>query len=172
MKTVAPQKVEECCPIFSTEKWDEKTFNWDNKPFIKASVPTFFHIPFPPMIGKQISRMNKLAEDSNKLDPNKEDILVLFADPHPFKSEIYLSVMAKVPEAKNISLTGTFMSKVFDGDYNAIPKFMKEMDIYLGSKNKKAKRYFVHYAYCPQCVQEKGHNYMVLFAEIENQKLV
>lgn len=89
------------------------------------------------MIGKQISRMNKLAEDANKLDPNKEDILVLFADPHPFKSEIYLSVMAKVPEAKNISLTGTFMSKVFDGDYNAIPKFMKEMDIYLGSKNKR-----------------------------------
>ena len=25
MKTVAPQKVGECCPTFSTEKWDEKT---------------------------------------------------------------------------------------------------------------------------------------------------
>jgi hypothetical protein len=168
MTTIAKLKSEECCPVFHSEKWNEKTFRWDRKPFIKASIPTFFHMPYPPMIGKQITRLTKLAEESNKLDSNKEEILVLFTDPHPFKSEIFLSVSGEVPDAKNASLTGTFISKVFDGKYNSMPKFMKEMDVYLEGLNKKSRQYYVHYAYCPKCAKEAGHNYMVLFAEVEN----
>lgn len=160
-------EIEECCPTFRPEKWDNKTFNWKNKPFIKATVPTFFHIPYPPMIGKQITRLTKIAVDSKKIDQDREDILVLFADPHPFKSEIFLSVTGKVQDADNAALTGTFMSKVFDGAYNAIPKFIKQMDLYLSDLNKKAKKYYVHYAYCPQCAKEAGHNYIVLFAELD-----
>ncbi|WP_424279232.1 hydrolase, partial [Eudoraea sp.] len=44
---------QECCPKFHPEKWNEKTFDWDHKKFIKATVPTFFHIPLPPMIGNR-----------------------------------------------------------------------------------------------------------------------
>ena len=38
---------EECCPEFDPAKWDKKTIVWDNKLFIKESLATFFHIPFP-----------------------------------------------------------------------------------------------------------------------------
>ena len=156
----------ECCPEFHTEKWDEKTFNWNNKPFIKAAIPTLFHIPFPPMIGKKVTKMMKMAEDSNKLSENMEDVLLLFTDPTPFKSEIYLSVTGNVPNADNITISGTLMAKVFEGEYNAIPKFIKQMDAYLSKQEKIAKKYYVHYAYCPKCAKEHGHNYMVLFAEV------
>ncbi|MBN2395742.1 MAG: hypothetical protein JXC36_04675 [Candidatus Atribacteria bacterium] len=37
----------ECCPEFNPEKWDKKTFNWEDKQFIKETIPTFFHMPFP-----------------------------------------------------------------------------------------------------------------------------
>ena len=167
MSSTQQQKIGECCPVFHPEKWDNKTFNWYHKPFIKSTIPTFFHIPYPPMIGKQLTRMMKMAEDSKMANPNREDVLVLFADPHPFKSEIFLTVMGHVPNANNVSLTGTFMSKVFDGTYNAIPKFIKEMDMYLETKNKSAKSNYVHYAYCPKCAKEAGHNYMVLFAKVD-----
>lgn len=43
----------ECCPEFNPKKWDEKTFDWNNKQFVKETIPTLFHIPFPPMIGKK-----------------------------------------------------------------------------------------------------------------------
>ena len=162
------QEKKECCPTFQPEKWDEKTFEWHQKKFIKASVPTLFHIPLPPMIGSRVTKMMKLAEEADKLSGNKEDILLLFMDPSAFKSDLYLSVTGIVPNAENTTLSGTFVSKVFDGPFNAVPKFMKQMDAHLGKSGKKSKNYYVHYAYCPKCAKEAGHNYMVLFAEIES----
>ncbi|MFC2156266.1 hydrolase [Acidobacteriota bacterium] len=156
----------ECCPEFSPEKWDGKTLNWDKKKFIKESIRTFFHIPFPPSIGKKITKLWKIAEEAKATSDTKEDVLVLFHDPSAFKSELYLSVTGEVPNANNNPISGTFISKVFDGAYNAIPKFMKQMDAYLEKTGNKAKKYYVHYAYCPKCMKEFGHNYMILFAEV------
>jgi hypothetical protein len=160
------QALKECCPNFHPEKWDEKSFVWEHKKFIKASVPTLFHIPLPPMIGKRVTKLMKLAEDSKKLSDDNEEILLLFNDPSAFKSELLLSVTGTVKNAENTTLSGTFMSKVFDGAFNAIPKFIKQMDTYLAHQHKKAINYFVHYAYCPKCAKKTGHNYMVLFAQL------
>ncbi|MFH1711608.1 MAG: hydrolase [Patescibacteria group bacterium] len=156
----------ECCPKFNLEKWDEKTHNWDEKKFIKESIPTLFHMPFPPMIGKKITKMMAMAEDAKAVSANKEDVLILFADPSPFKSEIYLSVTDNVSKANNEKISGKFISKVFDGPFNAVPKFIKELNEYLSKSDQKAKKYYIHYAYCPGCAKKARHNYMVLFAEI------
>ncbi len=158
---------EECCPKFHPERWNRKTFSWKQKPFIRESVPEFFHIPYPPMIAKKIANMMKLAKDAHKVEENTEDALLLFMDPHPFKSNIYLSVTGNVPNANNTTLSGKFISRVFDGAYNEIPKFMKQMNVYLERQNKKAKNIYVHYAYCPKCAKIEGHNFMIFFAEID-----
>ncbi|MFA6446987.1 MAG: hydrolase [Patescibacteria group bacterium] len=155
-----------CCPEFHPARWDGKTHEWYNKPFIKETVPTFFHIPFPPMIGQKIVKMMKLAEASNSIDADKENVLILFRDPSAFKSEIYFSVTSAVPTANNTTISGSFVSKTFAGGYNAIPKFIKEMDEYLAKEGKKAKDYYIHYAYCPKCAKKFGNNYMILFAQI------
>lgn len=63
-------------------------------------------------------------------------------------------------------ISGSFISMVFDGPYNEISKFMKEMDKYLETQNKKAEKYYVHYAYCPGGVKKEGHNYMILFVKV------
>ena len=64
--------MEECCPKFNPKKWDKKTLNWKNKKFIKETIPTLFHIPFPPMIGKKITKMYNLAMDAKANPPKKE----------------------------------------------------------------------------------------------------
>ena len=133
---------------------------------MKDSIPEFFHIPLPSMISKKITRMWTAVEDNKADSPNKEDTLILFRDPTPFKEEIYISVEKDVPNEKNVILSGTFISKVFDGGYNDIPRFVKEMDKYLEKKDKKAKDYYIHYAYCPKCAQKYGNNYMIFFAQI------
>lgn len=156
----------ECCPKFDPQKWDQKTFNWNNKPFIKETIPTLFHIPFPPTVGKKITKMWKLAEDANRTEADKENILILFRDPGAFKSEIYLSVTGPVPNANNADISGAFIAKVFTGSYNAVPKFIKQMNEYLAGQGKKAKDYYIHYAYCPKCAKKYGANYLILFAQI------
>ncbi len=168
METKEELEKEECCPLFHSEKWDEKEFEWEGKKFIKASVPAIFHIPFIPVMQRKIVKMLKAAEDANRAEEKKDEVLMLFNDPSPFKSEVYLSVTGDVPEARNTSLSGTFATKVFDGEYKEIPKFIKQMDDYLESKDQKAKAkdYYVHYAYCPECAKAAGHNYMVLFAKV------
>jgi len=59
------------------------------------------------------------------------------------------------------------VAKVFDGPYNSIPVFIKEMGKYLAERQQKSKDYYVHYAYCRQCAQETGHNYLILFALVD-----
>ncbi len=165
--TTSNEKIkEECCPPFNIEKWDGKTLVWDQKPFIKASVPTMFHIPFSKKLGKKITKLMHQAEYQDSLEKDKTNTLLLFTDPHPFRSDMYLSVSGRVPKANNVNLSGAYISKVFDGPYRAIPTFMKEMDRQLKLEHKKAKKYYVHYAYCPKCAKERGHNYMVLFAAL------
>ncbi len=159
---------EECCPEFESEKWDKKTFSWESKPFIKETIPTFFHLPFPPTIGKKVTKMHGLAEKSDATIPDKKDALILFHDPSAFKSEIFYSVTKEVDGATNTSISGSFFTEVFDGAYNNIPEYIKEMDKHLREKGQKALDYYVHYAYCPKCAKEYGHNYMVLFALVKN----
>ena len=160
----------ECCPLFHPEKWDEKKITWKARPFVMESIPAFFHIPFPPMIGKKITRMMGLIEAAGMEEKKIEDTLILFRDPTPFRSEIYISTAGPVNGAKNTELSGNFAAKVFDGNYNDIPKFAKVMREYLKSKLNIPRvedgDFYVHYAYCPKCQKKFGHNYMILFARI------
>ncbi len=157
---------QECCPKFEVEKWDKKTIDWDNKLFLKETISTFFHIPFPPMIGKKVMKMHSLAQEANATIPDRSEALVLFRDPSAFKSEIYYAVTKEVEEANNTIVSGSFVAGVFDGPFNNVPKFMKEMEKDLKKRELVAKDYYVHYAYCPKCAKERGHNYMILFALI------
>jgi len=155
-----------CCPKFEKSRWDNKTFNWKEKTFIKESMPVFFHIPFPPLFGKKVTKLFDMIKKAGA-DEALEDTLLLITDPSPWKSEFYMSSKKEVPDAENVTLSGTFESKVFNGPYNAVPKFMKEMDLILAEDKKKAKKYYIHYAYCPGCAKKFEHNYMILFAKVD-----
>ena len=155
-----------CCPEFNVEKWDKKAYSWDKSPFIMESVPAFFHIPFTPMIGKRMTKMMALAEKEEANIPDLTDALVLFHDPSPFKSEIYYSVTKEVAGANNTSISGEFVSRVYEGPYNSVPKHMKAMNRWLNDQGLEARQYFVHYAYCPGCAKKYGKNYMILFAQV------
>ncbi len=157
---------QECCPEFDPQKWNNKSHKWNDKKFVMDSMLTFFHMPFPPMIGQKINKMWQAVEAKKAAAANKEDTLILFHDPSAFRSEIYISVEKNVSGENNVCLSGDFISQVFDGGYNDIPKFIKEMDESLGKLGKKAIDYYIHYTYCPKCAEKFGHNYMIIFAKV------
>jgi hypothetical protein len=110
---------QECCPEFDPSKWDKKTFHWKNKQFLKESIPTIFHIPFPATVGKRITKMMELADKAEANIPDKTDALVLFRDPSAFRSEILYSVTKTVSGATNANVTGTYTARVFEGSYRS-----------------------------------------------------
>lgn len=154
-----------CCPEFDPAPWENKEQTWNNKLFLKDSVPELLHIPLPGIYGKAITHMWKKAQDAGAA-PDLKDFLLLAHDPSPFKGELYMSITKEIPGEENVRLSGTFISKVFDGPYNKVPSYIKETDKYLASINKTAKKYYFYYAYCPKCAKKYGHNYIVALAEV------
>lgn len=155
-----------CCPRFDTTLWDEKTHVWEEKLFIKETVPQLFHIPLPWTVSRTIERMwNRAQEAKAALDV--KDFLILAYDPSPWRSELYMAVNHEVPGTENIKLSGTFLSKVFDGPYNSVPRWIKEMNKYITSKGMITDKYYFYFTTCPKCAKLYGHNYVVTFAQVK-----
>jgi hypothetical protein len=153
-----------CCPPFDPAVWNDKTHIWQEKLFITDNVRQVFHIPLN--IRSVIQRTwNKVVAAKANLPANES--LILFYDPSPWRSELFLSVSQEVPNAKNVRFSGTFVSRVFEGPYHAVPKWLREMDAGLKTQGKTPLKYYVHYPYCPKCAQKYGQNYGVVFAQVK-----
>jgi hypothetical protein len=155
-----------CCPPFDPTLWEDKTTTWDNKLFIKDSVKTFFHMPLPGSMGKMMERLwekAKLAQAS----PETKDFIMLADNVSSFKCNYYMAVTKEVLGTENIKLSGTFITKVFDGPYKDVPKWFGEMDFFIKAKGETAKKYYLYYTTCPKCAKKYGHNYVVIFAQIK-----
>jgi len=115
---------------------------------------------------KTIGRMWREAQEA-EADPVAEDFLLLAYDPSPWKSELYMAVTKEVPGAENVMLSGTYISKVFDGPYNSPPKWVREMEVFVKEKGKTPKKYLFYFTTCPRCAKTYGHNYAVVFAQVD-----
>jgi hypothetical protein len=155
----------ECCAKFNPEIWDNKTIEWTDKLFIREDLPQIFHMPLPWTIGGVMTKLWKKIQDAGA-NPEIKDFIWLCYDPSPWKSENYIAVTKEVSGLRNEKISGTFMTKVFDGPYNEVPKWIKEMDRFLSGQGKKAEKYYFYYTTCPKCAKKYGHNYVVLFAKI------
>ena len=155
----------ECCPKFDPEPWEGKEVIWQDKLFVRDTVPQLFHIPMPGSFGKAVTRMWKKIEDAGTKTENK-DFLMLTSETSQWKGEIYINVTGETPGAENVKLSGTYLTKVFDGAYNDVPKWIKEMEEYVLEKGKSVKNYYFYYTTCPKCAKKYGHNYTVVFAGV------
>lgn len=102
-----------CCPRFGPKPWNEKEIKWKDKSFIKDHITSFFHIPlnFGKVIVKNMGKIEK-----EKALPSRP---ILLSDENSFfSSDIYIAVKKKIPNAINVKISGTFLTKVFEGSYN------------------------------------------------------
>jgi hypothetical protein len=152
-----------CCPVFEPDRYHNKRFIWKDKLFLKDEVFQIMHIPVN--MGRVVARMFKKIENSNA-SPDPKDFLMLCYDPSQWKSEVYMTVTKAIPGDNMAKLSGKFVSRVYDGPYNAVPNWIQDMDRYLLEKGEAAKKYYFHYAYCPKCSKKYGHNYCVAFVEL------
>ena len=131
----------------------------------KDTVTQFMHKPLIGAFGKAVAGMWKRIEDAGA-NPDVKDFIMLATESSPSKGELYIHVAKEVPNSENVRLSGTYITKVFDGPYNAAPKWIKEMTQYVNQKGKTVKKHYFYYTTCPKCAKIHGHNYVVAFAEV------
>lgn len=156
----------QCCPPFDPTTLDDKTHVWDNKLFLMDTVPQVFHLPLPWMLDRTIARMWAEVQAA-KAAPAPDDFLMLTYDRSPWRSEWYMAITAPVPGAETARLSGTFVSKVFEGPYSSVPKWMKEMEKYAAALGHSVVEQYFYYTTCPKCAKLYGRNYVVAFARVK-----
>ncbi|MBN2593052.1 MAG: hypothetical protein JXA81_06065 [Sedimentisphaerales bacterium] len=81
-------------------------------------------------------------------------------------SDIYIAVSKEVPGAEMVKISGTFLTKVFEGPYKDAGKWAQQMKAYVKSKAKEIRKMYFFYTTCPKCAEFYGKNYTVILAKI------
>ena len=154
-------KESECCPKFDPKTYDKKNVVWNKKLFVKARVISFFHIPLN--FGSVMKKLSKKIDDAKA---ETKIPIVLSDEKSRFYSNIYVSSKKVIKGVHDVRLSGTFMTRVFEGPYGDMGKWAEEMKKYVESKKKKVKNIYYYYTTCPNCAKKYNKNYVVIFAEI------
>lgn len=150
-----------CCEPFDPTPWEDKEITWKEKLFVKDHVTSFLHIPLN--MGQKVVKNMALIEKAHA-QPTYQ--LMLTDETSLWGSDIYIDVAKDVPSAHMATLSGTFLTKVFEGPYQNAGLWAKEMTKYVAMKRKKLLKLYFSYTTCPTCAKAYGKNYVVLFAQI------
>jgi hypothetical protein len=150
-----------CCPPFNPAPWQDQEVAWHDKPFVKDHVTCLFHVPLN-MGGIVMKDMALIdAADGRVGQP-----LMLSDDTSLWGTDLYIEVTKPIPGAKMERLSGTFLTKVFEGPYRNAGQWARDMKAYVASKGRTLKRLYFGYTTCPKCAKAYGKNYVVLFAQV------
>ena len=150
-----------CCPKFDPTPWDEQIVEWDNKRFIKDQVLTLFYMPVN--FGKVMQRLDEKVQKADAIIP---DYLCLSDHTTKWNMDVYLAVDREVPEAENITLSGKYVCKVYEGSYKDTDKWNRDFDAFVKEKGLTVNKWYMWYTTCPKCAKIYEKNYVVIVADI------
>ena len=149
----------ECCPKFDPAPWDGMSFSWEGKRFIKAGVSTFFHMPlnFGPVIRKLFGKAGQAVSP---------EWLCLSDHVSKWRMDIYMTVNGEVAGAENVTLSGRFLSKVYEGKFSETGKWCEDFANFAADRGLAIRKWYMWYTTCPKCARKHGKNYVVIVAEV------
>ncbi len=151
-----------CCPEFDPTPWDDKTFEWQDKKFIREKVFTFFYMPVN--FGKA---MKKLDERVTRAGAKMPDYLCLSEHTSKWNMDLYLAVDKEIPGTENATLSGKFFSKVYEGNFKDTGKWNADFDKTVKAKGFKPAKRFMWYTTCPKCARKYGKNYVAILSQVD-----
>lgn len=150
-----------CCPKFEPALWDDKTFEWDHKKFVKDKVCTLFYMPIN--FGSVMKRVQRKIEKSGA---TVQEGMWLSDHTSKWNMDLYVAVDREIVGAENSTLSGTFLSKVYEGNFKDTGAWMKDFERYANNKGVSIKKMYTWYTTCPTCAKKYGKNYVALIAAV------
>ena len=131
---------------------DGETFVFDDWPFVRATTRNFLHIPLN--IGSVFTKTFERIQGAGAAP--ERTYLTLSSDLSAWRGEHLFLVTKDVPGAEMVTLSGTFLAKVFEGPYREAKSWCDEMAKYVGEQGKKLKTSYFFYTTCPKCAKHYG----------------
>jgi len=151
----------ECCPKFDPAPWNGKLFEWNEKKFMKNRVFTFFYIPMN--FGRVMKKLDEKVRDAQA---TISDGMCLSVHTSKWNMDLYLAVDQEIPGAENMTLSGKFLSKVYEGSFQDTGKWCKDFEQFAQSKGLTISKWYMWYTTCPKCAKKYGKNYVVIVAQV------
>jgi hypothetical protein len=154
-----------CCPPFDPTPWRDQEISWRHKPFVKDHVTCLFHVPLN--MGRVVLKDMALIDAA---DAAADHPLMLSDELSPWGADLYIEVKKLVPGATMAEISGTFLTKVFEGPFRDAPRWVEDMTHYVAARNRTLERLYFGYTTCPKCAKAYGKNYVVMFAKVAENK--
>jgi hypothetical protein len=150
-----------CSTPFNPDTWDEQMYAFENKLLMKVSSHCFMRIPLDmdTVIAGAMAKIEAVGAISS-------GHIMLSEDVSPWRTDHYIAVEKNVPGQVMVRLSGTFITKVFEGPYKEVPKWYRQLNDYVASFGQEAQRTYFSYTMCPNCISAYGKNYVIGFAQI------
>lgn len=161
--TYTDQNETGCCAVPNVAEWDEREVTFENKPFISMYTRSFMFVPLN--MSKVMTAIQAAAAEAGAEMPPKQ-AMILSRDLSPWKAEQLYAVSQPVEGADNVMLTGTFLSKVFEGPYQNAKKWYDALTAFAASKGKTVEATYFFYTTCPNCAKHYGKNYTIGLAKV------
>ena len=150
-----------CCPPFDPVPWNDRQIEWQDKLFAKEHVHSFLHVPID--MNRKMVRDHRLIEAAGA-QPLQG--LMLADEKSLWGADLYIDVTKPVPGMEMTTLSGTFLTRVYDGPYSAMPRWMADMRAFVKSRGLTLEKLYFAYTTCPSCAKAYGHNYVIGFAKV------
>ena len=150
-----------CCPKFNPEGWDAQELHFRDKPMVRAVTMSAMHVPLN--MGRVFGRVQRHIAQSEAFDP--EDCIVLTRDTSPWAAEHLFSVTRPVASEEMTTLSGDFITKVFEGPYRDARHWYQEMLDMVSARGATPGDVYFFYTTCPRCAKAYGKNYVIGVAE-------
>jgi hypothetical protein len=151
-----------CCPKFNPEGWDSQDLHFRDKPFVRATTRSLAHVPLN--MGKVFARVGKHMEDAGAIDP--ASYIVLSRDTSAWAGEHFFAATKPVAGEEMATLSGDFVTRVFEGPYAQARHWHDEMQELARQKGGAAGDVYFFYTTCPNCAKAYGKNYVVGVASV------
>lgn len=152
-----------CCAVPNVSAWDEQEVEFDNQHFIRMHTRSFLHIPLN--MSKIMTELQAVAEAASAEMPPQE-VMILSRELSPWKAEQLYAVTKTIPGVDCITLSGKFMTKVFEGPFQNAKKWYEQLTKYVKTNGGDPKEIYFFYTTCPKCAKHYGKNYVIGLASI------
>ena len=129
---------------------------------MRGHIRALMHVPLN--FGSVMRRLHAEVEAAGAYP---EEPLWLTDELSPWGSDVYLAVDQRVEGAQMAELSGTFLTKVFEGPFRNAPKWVEEMTKYVAAQGEELEKIYFFYPTCPDCSKKLGKNEVVLFARVK-----
>jgi len=150
-----------CCPPFEPARWDKLHLRFDDRRFVRARTVSLFHIPLnmSPVFGYTWEKI-KAAGAAD------DEFVILSDDSSMWRGEHFFTVTKEVPGLDNVTLSGDYVTRVFEGPYRDAYVWVNEMRLDIEETGRRMGRLFFYYTTCPKCAEKRGKNYVVGVGEV------